>query len=136
MKLTEGTLKRVFERVAPEYGEIEAWHVIIDNCAHQLVKRPEQFLHPGVNRIDLRGCQQSSRDARLVGDHPQPQPLRAQPVEGLAGTGQRLDLVRVPVVGHVPDKGAVPIEENGIDQLPQVCHMPAVPWVLQHQTCA
>jgi isocitrate dehydrogenase len=43
MKLTEGTLKRVFEQVAPEYPEIESWHVIIDNCAHQLVKRPEQF---------------------------------------------------------------------------------------------
>jgi isocitrate dehydrogenase len=43
MKLTEGTLKRVFERVAPDYPDIESWHVIIDNCAHQLVKRPEQF---------------------------------------------------------------------------------------------
>jgi isocitrate dehydrogenase len=43
MKLTEGTVKRVFEQVAPEYSEIESWHVIIDNCAHQLVKRPEQF---------------------------------------------------------------------------------------------
>ena len=43
MKLTEGTLKRVFERVAPEYPELESWHVIVDNCAHQLVKRPEQF---------------------------------------------------------------------------------------------
>jgi isocitrate dehydrogenase len=43
MKLTEGTLKRVFERVAPDYPDIEAWHVIVDNCAHQLVKRPEQF---------------------------------------------------------------------------------------------
>ena len=43
MKMTEGTLKRVFERVAPEYPDIESWHVIIDNCAHQLVKRPEQF---------------------------------------------------------------------------------------------
>jgi isocitrate dehydrogenase len=43
MKLTEGTLKRVFERVAPDYPGIDAWHVIIDNCAHQLVKRPEQF---------------------------------------------------------------------------------------------
>jgi isocitrate dehydrogenase len=43
MKLTEGTMKRVFEQVAPEYPEIESWHVIIDNCAHQLVKRPEQF---------------------------------------------------------------------------------------------
>jgi isocitrate dehydrogenase len=43
MKLTEGTVKRVFEQVAPEYSEIESWHVFIDNCAHQLVKRPEQF---------------------------------------------------------------------------------------------
>jgi isocitrate dehydrogenase len=43
MKLTEGTLKRVFERVAPEYPGIEATHIIVDNCAHQLVKRPEQF---------------------------------------------------------------------------------------------
>jgi isocitrate dehydrogenase len=43
MKLTEGTVKRVFEQIAPEYPEIESWHVIIDNCAHQLVKRPEQF---------------------------------------------------------------------------------------------
>ena len=43
MKFSEGTLKRVFERVAPDYPEIEPWHVIIDNCAHQLVKRPEQF---------------------------------------------------------------------------------------------
>jgi isocitrate dehydrogenase len=43
MKLTEGLLKRVFEEIAPEYPEIEASHVIVDNCAHQLVKRPEQF---------------------------------------------------------------------------------------------
>ena len=43
MKLTEGTVKRVFEQAAPDYPDIESWHVIIDNCAHQLVKRPEQF---------------------------------------------------------------------------------------------
>jgi isocitrate dehydrogenase len=43
MKLSEGTLKRVFEQVAPDYPDIEAWHLIVDNCAHQLVKRPEQF---------------------------------------------------------------------------------------------
>jgi isocitrate dehydrogenase len=43
MKLTEGELKRTFERIAPEYPEIESWHVIVDNCAHQLVKKPEQF---------------------------------------------------------------------------------------------
>lgn len=43
MKMTEGMMKRVFEEVAPEYPDIESWHVIIDNCAHQLVKKPEQF---------------------------------------------------------------------------------------------
>ncbi len=43
MKMTEGTLKRVFERVAPEYPDIVAEHMIVDNCAHQLAKKPEQF---------------------------------------------------------------------------------------------
>ncbi len=43
LKLTEGTLKRTFEEVAKEYDDIESWHIIVDNCAHQLVKRPEQF---------------------------------------------------------------------------------------------
>lgn len=43
MKMTEGMLKRTFEEVAKEYSDIESWHVIIDNCAHQLVKKPEQF---------------------------------------------------------------------------------------------
>jgi isocitrate dehydrogenase len=36
-------MKRTFERIAKEYSDIEAWHVIVDNCAHQLVKKPEQF---------------------------------------------------------------------------------------------
>ena len=43
MKLSEGTLKRVFESVAPDYPGIESWHVIVDNAAHQLVKKPEQY---------------------------------------------------------------------------------------------
>jgi len=43
MKLTEGTLKSMFEQVAKEYPDIEASHIIVDNCAHQLVKKPEQF---------------------------------------------------------------------------------------------
>jgi isocitrate dehydrogenase len=43
MKLTEGTLKRTFEEIAKDYPDIESWHIIIDNCAHQLVKKPEQF---------------------------------------------------------------------------------------------
>lgn len=43
MKLTEGTMKRTFEEIANEYPDIDAQHIIIDNCAHQLVKRPEQF---------------------------------------------------------------------------------------------
>ena len=43
MKMTEGELKRTCERVGKEYPDIQSWHVIIDNCAHQLVKKPEQF---------------------------------------------------------------------------------------------
>ena len=43
MKMTEGMLKRTFEEIAKEYPDIQSWHVIIDNCAHQLAKKPEQF---------------------------------------------------------------------------------------------
>lgn len=43
LKLTEGLFKSIFEEVAPDYPEIEAHHIIIDNCAHQLVTHPESF---------------------------------------------------------------------------------------------
>jgi isocitrate dehydrogenase len=43
MKLTEGLLKRTFEEIAPRFPGIKAQHIVVDNCAHQLVKKPEQF---------------------------------------------------------------------------------------------
>lgn len=43
MKMTEGFMKRTFEEIAREYPDIQAEHIIVDNCAHQLVKKPEQF---------------------------------------------------------------------------------------------
>ena len=43
MKFSEGMLKRSFEAIAKEYPDIESTHIIVDNCAHQLVKMPEQF---------------------------------------------------------------------------------------------
>ena len=43
MKMTEGMLQREFTSAAQDYPELETWHVIVDNCAHQLVKAPEQF---------------------------------------------------------------------------------------------
>lgn len=43
LKLTEGLLKRTFEEFAPQYPGIDAKHILIDNCAHQLAMRPEQF---------------------------------------------------------------------------------------------
>ncbi len=43
LKFTEGLFKRVFEDVSKDYPEIHAEHQIVDNCAHQLVMRPEQF---------------------------------------------------------------------------------------------
>src|SRR5688572_4117956 len=43
LKLTEGMLQHTFEAIAPRYPSIEAKHILIDNCAHQLAMRPEQF---------------------------------------------------------------------------------------------
>ncbi len=43
MKLTEGLLKRTFEEIAVDYPQIAAEHIIIDNCAHELVRFPEKF---------------------------------------------------------------------------------------------
>ena len=43
MKLTEGMLQRAFEDIAPAYPKIQAKHILVDNCAHQLAMRPEQF---------------------------------------------------------------------------------------------
>ena len=35
--------RRIFEELAPEYPEIAAEHLIIDNVAHQMAKNPAQF---------------------------------------------------------------------------------------------
>ena len=43
LKLTEGMLQHTFEEMAPRYPQIESKHILIDNCAHQLAMRPEQF---------------------------------------------------------------------------------------------
>ncbi len=43
MKLTEGMFKHEFEEASKKYPEIQASHMLIDNCAHQLVMKPEQF---------------------------------------------------------------------------------------------
>ncbi len=43
MKLSEGFMKRTFEEIATEYPDIDAQHIIVDNAAHQLVRKPEQF---------------------------------------------------------------------------------------------
>lgn len=43
LKLTEGLMKRTFERVAEDYPDVEAEHIIVDNCAYQLVRSPESF---------------------------------------------------------------------------------------------
>lgn len=43
MKLTEGMLKEEFENVSKNFPEIKTNHMLVDNCAHQLVINPEQF---------------------------------------------------------------------------------------------
>ncbi|MGH2636976.1 MAG: isocitrate/isopropylmalate family dehydrogenase, partial [Actinomycetota bacterium] len=65
MKMTEGMLKRTFEEIAPEYPAIESWHVIVDNCAHQLVKRPEQF--DVIVTTNMNGDILSDESSALIG---------------------------------------------------------------------
>ena len=43
LKLTEGLFKSTFEEVAAGYPDIDARHILIDNCAHQLVLAPDAF---------------------------------------------------------------------------------------------
>lgn len=43
LKLSEGMLQRTFDEIAPEYPDITAEQMLVDNCAHQLVIAPEQF---------------------------------------------------------------------------------------------
>jgi isocitrate dehydrogenase len=65
MKFAEGTMKRAFETAAPDYPDIEASHIIIDNCAHQLVKRPEQF--EVIVTTNMNGDILSDESSALVG---------------------------------------------------------------------
>ena len=43
MKLTEGLMQHTFAEIATQYPQIESKHILVDNCAHQLAMRPEQF---------------------------------------------------------------------------------------------
>ncbi|HAN70400.1 MAG TPA: NADP-dependent isocitrate dehydrogenase [Actinobacteria bacterium] len=43
MKFTEGMMQREFEQAARNYPQLRTDHMLIDNCAHQLVMAPEQF---------------------------------------------------------------------------------------------
>jgi isocitrate dehydrogenase len=65
MKFSEGMLKKTFEDIAPEYSGIEASHIIVDNCAHQLVKRPEQF--DVIVTTNMNGDILSDESSALIG---------------------------------------------------------------------
>ncbi len=43
LKTTEGMMKRSFEAISDQYPSVNPHHIIIDNCAHQLVINPGQF---------------------------------------------------------------------------------------------
>ncbi len=66
MKLTEGLMKRVGEHVLREHAATLAHeHMIVDNCAHQMVVRPEQF--DVVVMTNMNGDILSDLAAGLVG---------------------------------------------------------------------
>ncbi|MFL1462905.1 NADP-dependent isocitrate dehydrogenase [Roseococcus sp. DSY-14] len=65
MKLTEGMMKRVGESVLKEHANLAHEHMIVDNCAHQMVIRPEQF--DVVVMTNMNGDILSDLAAGLVG---------------------------------------------------------------------
>lgn len=65
MKMTEGMMKRVFEDVASEFPHVKSEHMIVDNCAHQMVMNPEQF--DVVVMTNLNGDILSDLGSALVG---------------------------------------------------------------------
>lgn len=65
MKMTEGMMKRVFEEVALEFPHLKSEHMIVDNCAHQMVINPEQF--DVVVMTNLNGDILSDLGSALVG---------------------------------------------------------------------
>ena len=65
LKMTEGMLKKTFEDVSKDYPDIKAQHMIIDNCAHQMIVNPEQF--EVIVMSNLHGDILSDMAAGLVG---------------------------------------------------------------------
>lgn len=65
MKMTEGMMKRVFEEIAVEFPYLKSEHMIVDNCAHQMVMNPEQF--DVVVMTNLNGDILSDLGSALVG---------------------------------------------------------------------
>ncbi len=65
MKLTEGMMKRVGEQVLKGHPALQHEHMIVDNCAHQMVIRPEQF--DVVVMTNMNGDILSDLAAGLVG---------------------------------------------------------------------
>ena len=65
MKLTEGLFQRSFEAIASEHPDVEAVHMLVDNCAQQMVLRPEQF--EVVVTTNMNGDILSDLAAGLVG---------------------------------------------------------------------
>src|SRR5206468_11825301 len=43
MKLTGGYLQRTLEQIDKQDRDIESWHIIVDNCCHQIDKKLERF---------------------------------------------------------------------------------------------
>lgn len=65
LKLTEGMMKRVGEQVLKDHPALTHEHMIVDNCAHQMVIRPEQF--DVVVMTNMNGDILSDLAAGLVG---------------------------------------------------------------------
>ncbi|GAA2056439.1 hypothetical protein GCM10009779_52600 [Polymorphospora rubra] len=80
------------------------------------VERAEQLVDPGVDPGQVRRAEVAPGQPGLVGDHAEPQPGGAQPVECLPGTVDGSYPVGVAVVRHVVHERAVAVEQHGVEQ--------------------
>jgi hypothetical protein len=80
------------------------------------VERAEQFVDALVYRRHVAGGDQPAGDAGLVGDDTDAKSRGAQPIERRARTGRRLHEIRIAVERNVKNEGAVPVEQDRIEQ--------------------
>ena len=72
----------------------------------------EQSAKPGMDPLELVGRYLAACDARLVGDHRQAEPLRAEVAQRSAHAGEQFDQVGIGNIVPIDVDGSVTVEQD------------------------